>query len=90
MNLKSTIVSGLFAATVLVGGIASTGSAFAQSNDPSLYHSCIARAPISQVQRQLTHAKSANANNRCLVPDSQASISSQFPSRSLASSGNSN
>jgi hypothetical protein len=86
MNLKASLVSGLVATIMLIGGIATTGSAFAQSSGPQLYSSCISRAPISRVQRQLTHAKSANLMDTC--GQDVASAPTVYP-HSLASSGTS-
>jgi hypothetical protein len=78
MTKKLTVLSGLFAATVLLGGMATVSAASAQD--------CVTtRAPVAQSQQHVKHARSTAAQaNSCAATGNQASLTSQSTA-SLAS-----
>jgi hypothetical protein len=74
MTKKLTLLSGLFAATVLLGGMATVSTASAQD--------CVTtKAPVAQAQQHVKHARSTN---NCAATSNQSSMMSR-PTASLSS-----
>jgi hypothetical protein len=75
MTKKLTLLSGLFAATVLLGGMATVSAASAQD--------CVTtKAPVAQAQMHVKHARSTNT---CAATGHQATMSLRQSTASLSS-----